>query len=63
MNHEIFLDHNTVQNNTKNLDLSYKTDLEFLDCLEGKTVLEQKFHKSSLDIQCHSGEGTAPFYS
>ena len=33
----------TLQNNPKNVDLSYKMDLEFRDCYAGKISLLQNF--------------------
>ena len=44
----------SFQNNPRNLDLSYKTDLDFWDCF-GITA---KLHRTDLVIFfCHSREG------
>ena len=43
------------QNNPKNLDLSYKTDLDFWDCL-GRVKLILKFQRTDLVICSHSRE-------
>ena len=50
----------SFQNNPKNLDLSYKTDLDFWDCLEG-THLIAEFHKNDLGTWGHSWEGKLHF--
>ena len=48
----------TFQNNPKNLDLSYKTDLDLWDCLRKvKTCIIAKFHRTYLAICSHSREG------
>ena len=44
------------QNNTKYLDLSYKTDLDLWDCL-GKVKLIAKFNRTDLVICNHSTKG------
>ena len=51
----------SFHNNPKNLDLSYKTDLDFWDCLKG-THLIAEFHKNDLGVIAgpHSAIGRAP---
>ena len=51
-----------IQNNPKNLDLSYKMDLDLLDCL-GRVKLIVKLHRTDLVICCHSREEKVPFCS
>ena len=51
-----------LPNNPKNLDLSFKTDLDLWDCL-GRVKLTAKFHKTDLVICSHSREGEIPSYS
>ena len=47
----------SFQNNPKDLDPSYKMDLDLCDCfLKGKTCTTAKFHRTCLDICSHSGE-------
>ena len=54
----------SFQNNHKNLDPSYKRDLDLWDCLERvKLVLQQKLHRTDLIICTHSREGKTPSYS
>ena len=43
-------------NNPKDLDLSYKTDLDLWDCL-GRTKLIAKFYETDLVICSHYREG------
>ena len=38
------------KNNLKNLDPSYKTDLDFWVCMEDKPYLKVDFHKTDIDI-------------
>ena len=53
----------SFQNNPKNLDPSYKMDLDLWDCRslglfrKGKTRITAKFDRADLVICCHSGEG------
>ena len=49
----------SFQNNSKNLELSYKTDLGLWDCL----CIISKFHRTDLDICSHSKEQKTPSYS
>ena len=51
----------SFQNNPKNLDLSYKTDLDLWDCL-GRVKLA-KLHRTDLIFCTHSREGKTPSYS
>ena len=45
------------QNNPKNLDPSYKTDLDIWDLIKkGKTCIIAKFHRTDLVICSHSRE-------
>ena len=51
-----------LQNNPKNLDLSYKTDLDFWDCFwKGNTHLLAAFHEAGLDIWGHLSEMETQF--
>ena len=55
----------SFQNNPKNLDLSYKMDLDLLDlwdCL-GRIKLIAKFHRTDLVIFGYSRGGKTPSYS
>ena len=54
----------SFQNNPKNLDLSYKTDLDLRDCF-GRVKLKiiAKFLGTALDIWSHSREGKIQSYS
>ena len=46
------------QNNPKNLDPSFKMDLDLWDCLGwSKTCIIAKFHRTDLVIFSHSREG------
>ena len=48
----------SFQNSPKNLDLSYKTDLDLWDCLgKVKTCIMAKFHRTDLVTCSHSSEG------
>ena len=48
----------SFQNNPKNLDPSYKTDLDLWDCFrKGKTRIIAKFLRTDLVICSHSREG------
>ena len=49
-------------NYPKNLDLSYKTDLDLWDCL-GRVKLIAKFHRTDLVICSHSREEKNLSYS
>ena len=54
----------SFQNNSKNLDPSYKTDLDLWDYLgRVKLVMIAKFHRDYLVICSHSGEGKTLSYS
>ena len=54
----------SFQNNPKNLDLSYKTDLDLLDFIRRvETCFIAKFHRTDLVIFSHSREGKTPSYS
>ena len=54
----------SIQNNPKNLDLSYKTDLDLWDLFrKGKTCITAKFHRTFLVICTHSREGKTLSYS
>ena len=47
-----------IQNNKKNLDLSYKMDLDLWELFrKGKTHIKAKFHKTDLVIWSLSREG------
>ena len=46
----------------KNLDPSYKRDLDLWDCL-GMVKLISKFHRTDSVISSHSREGKTPSYS
>ena len=49
------------QNNPKNLDPSYKIDVDLLDCFgKVKLVIIAKFQRTDLLICSHSGEGENP---
>ena len=50
----------SFQNNPKNLNPSYKTDLDILDC---KTRIIAKFNWTDLVIYSHSREGKTLSYS
>ena len=55
-----------LPNQKKNLDLSYKIDLDLWDCLRNvKTHIIAKYHRTDLVIcYCtHSREGKTPSYS
>ena len=52
------------QNNPKDLDPSYKMDLDLWDCLGSvKTRITAKFHMTDLVIFSHSREGKIRSYS
>ena len=44
----------SFQNNSKNLDLSYKMDLDLWDCLGRVKIVIAKFHRAGLIICSHS---------
>ena len=46
----------SIQNSHKNLDLSYKTDLDVLDCLEMENI-RANFHTTDLAMCSHAKEG------
>ena len=50
------------QNNPKNLDLSYKTDLDLWYCLGRIKLIIAKFHRAAVVIY-HFREGKTPSYS
>ena len=56
----------SFKNNPKNLDPSYKIDLDLWDCRslglfrKGKTRIISKFDRADLVICCHSGERNTP---
>ena len=49
------------QDNPKDLDPSYKTDLDLFK--KGKTCIIAKFRRTDLVISSHSREGKTPSYS
>ena len=54
----------SFENNPKNLDPSYKTDLDLWNHLgKGKTCIIAKFHRTDLVICGHSREKKTPSYS
>ena len=44
----------SLQNNPKNLDLFYKMDIDFWDCLRRRPHLNAEFNETDLDIWGHS---------
>ena len=53
----------SFQNNPKNLDPSYKMDLDLWIVRKGKTCITVKFHRTDLVIYNPSREGNTPSYS
>ena len=52
-----------LPNNHKDLDPSYKMDLDLWDCLgRVKLIFQQNLHRTNLIIYTHSKEGNTPSY-